>query len=322
MGLIPFGAECDAMSRKVPVFVLLEIMLRGGRIFRATACLAIGLQVCFADFSFAADPLIIFSNGRNSLSIDQPDIKNAAVAVLANDQSHVVVCLHDARAAELSKFMQSSAGRKTTISIGGEPQNQVRIEGGKKNGCGVLGPFRAKKARQVHQFLLGEISALPEKAAPVAGYCPEQDFIEICLRAFTGVDELEAWANANGWSWSPARFGPTLKTATVFKLDRGQFTVSEERFSDTSILSCRNLGPIPLTKSAGDYPVCDENFSKLNMVIAAPGKGAEKPPPFGGRWQQWIHDGGLWRIFVLASVLKEGMSPFFAVDKIKFRGQP
>ncbi|MEO9960347.1 MAG: hypothetical protein ABJF07_08630, partial [Nisaea sp.] len=195
---------------------------------------------------------------------------------MATDQSHVFVCFKDDSASALSRFFRQSTGQPTAVSIGDEPQKEIRIEDGLENGCGVMGPFRTKKAMQVHQFLLGTISALPKKP-PSPSYCPERDFVDICLKAFTSLKDIEVWARANGWSWQPEPSTGQLTSATVFKPDHVQFTVSEHRFADVSTLYCDSFGLIQ--KFTPTQAACDGHFPLLQAAIPYPGMGAEKPPP-------------------------------------------
>ncbi|MEP0337853.1 MAG: hypothetical protein ABJ388_13520 [Alphaproteobacteria bacterium] len=69
-------------------------------------------------------------------------------------------------------------------------------------------------------------------------YCPEQDFIDVCLKAGDSLAEINAWATKNGWE--VRSFGQTLLRQSM-RIESGflrSFEIREIRFSDTVIWDC------------------------------------------------------------------------------------
>jgi len=148
-------------------------------------------------------------------------------------------------------------------------------------------------------------------------YCPEKDFVRLCLAPVNSEAEMREWVLSNGWSWQdyPDRLIKNHSPIKLYKRDavRGNFNVSIIEFSDVTEVGCFfDFSNFAFLESPR---ICDLNFPAITEKLGDSIETDDDNSLVNGGSKAWEYKTDNSRGHVIVGVDKSGKVSHFSATK-------
>ena len=279
---------------------------------------ALGVLVLLLCRNAAAEEVLFaFDTGDQRIEFARGGFAKASLIILTRQNTRIAFCLKDDQIPRFEAFTRNNLGRPFSLYVEGKRRGSAVVKSIVSDGCGVAGGFSRYEAEELREKMLKagprqrEIRLANTKPNDL---CPEESFVEICVKALTSLDAVRRWGKTNRWEMQEGRNKGGEAWLWLTQKGKLKFRIAETRFSDLVDLYCwYDWSEI---SSPGEHPVCNTEYPLLQTQMPNSGQQAIRPPPFRTIFHEWIYENERVRTYVYAGADETGANPILQARRI------
>lgn len=274
--------------------------------------------------------LIVFSTDQSQFMASASDVKSInSIVIGVGGAGPLSFCFTDIARNKFAEFLKENNGTQARVQFYGVPDGNTKLPLMPGKGCYVFGHFTFDQSNHIIRVFRGEEAPKStENAAviPPSGYCPSEDFVQICLDGTREPKELESWAYTNGWNFQKTVTSPISTVYLFAKNGHDPFFATILTFDNSAVIECRNTSLPDISEDAlfsnvapAEITYCNAETAQLPNAVSQTPRRTPYDPKFvdeSGDIFEWILSDGNFRDYILTTSKTPGATNTYWLKRI------